>query len=244
LVNTDPLKNNLTRVKIGLFRLKEVDSVRTINRINIRHFEEVLTGIKLFRVDSGMDADKQKNTNSYLEYLQISEFLEALSCAAYSTYGSDYGFGVSDLNLSNDMMCFSVFQTAYCGGAHPNEANYGINFNLNTRQRISSSDFLIKENEDVFDDKVYTYLATMNPEDFNENQSSSSIFTDCGYYKKELWEISYCDFVLTEEGIKMLPSFAHFNAFCLDPSWAVIPYSELKEFIKPEYYSKLTGLKN
>lgn len=237
---------DLTKVKIGLFRLKEVDSVRYLDHIKIRHFEEVLTGITLFRIDSGMVAGKQKDANSYLEYLQISEFLEALSCAAYSTFGSDYDYGISDLSLSNELMCFSVFKTYFCGGAHPNEENYGVNYNLNTKEKLSASDFVIPEKETAFDDRVYTYLAKVNPELFEEEQrgESSSVYTDCNYHRKDLWQISSCEFVLTSEGIEMLPSFAHYASFCLYPEWAVIPYSELEDFIKPEFFGKLTRLKN
>lgn len=240
--NTD---NPLTKVKIGLFRLKEVDSVKMINQIRIRQFEEIHTEISLFRIDSGLTASKQNDANQYLEYLQISEFLEALSCAAYSPSGIDFSYSVSDIGLTNDLMCFSVFKACFCGGAHPNEENYGFNYNLATKKKISSSDFLVPGKEEAFDDRVYSYLKKINPELFDENERavSSSVYIDCNYHKKELWQISYCDFVLTPEGIELLPSFPHFAAFCMAPEWSVIPYSELKDLIKPEYYSKLTKLK-
>lgn len=244
LIKTDALKNDLTRVKIGLFRLKEVDSVKTINGIKIRHFEEVLTGIELFRIDSGMVAGKQKDANSYLEYLQISEFLESLSCASYSTYGSDYSFGLTSLSLSTDFICFSVFKTYYCGGAHPNEDNYAVNYNLNTRETVNWSDYLISGKDTIYNERIYAYLAKSEPGYFNESNSSESadVYSDCNYSERNLWVD--CDFVFTADGVKLLPGFAHFAAFCLEPDWAIIPYSELKDLIKPECYSKLTRLKN
>ena len=244
LIKSNILKNDLTRVKIGLFRLKEVDSVKTINHIKVRHFKEVLTGIKLFRIDSGMVADKQKDANSYLEYLQISEFLESLSCASYSTYGSEYSFGLTSLSLSCDFMCFSVFKTYFCGGAHPNEDNYAVNYNLNTRETVSWSDYLITGKDTIYNERIYAYLVKSEPGYFNESNSTESadVYSDCNYRERDLW--FDCDFVFTSNGVKLLPSFAHFAAFCLEPDWAIIPYSELREFIKPEYYSKLTGLKN
>jgi hypothetical protein len=237
--------NPLTRVKIGLFRLKETDSVRTINQIRIRQFEETHTGISLFRIDSGLVASKQNDANAYLEYLQVSEFLEALSCASYSPNGIEFSYNVSDITLSSDLMCFSVFKTCFCGGAHPNEENYGFNYELGSKEKISSSDFLVPGKEEAFDERSYRYLAKTNPELFDENEraASSSVYTDCGYHKKELWQISYCDFVLTPEGIELLPSFPHAASYCMYPGWAVIPYSELKDLIKPEYYSKLIKLK-
>lgn len=243
LIKTDLIKNDLTRVKIGLFRLKEVDSVKTINHIKTRHFEEVLTGIELFRIDSGMVAGKQKDANSYLEYLQISEFLESLSCASYSTYGAEYSFGLTSLSLSSDFMCFSVFKTYYCGGAHPNEDNYAVNYNLNTRETVSWSEYLLPGKDTLYNERIYAYLAKSEPEYFDESNSigSADVYLDCNYYQKNLW--FDCDFVFTADGVKLLPSFAHFAAFCLEPEWAIIPYSELKDLIKPEFFSKLNKLK-
>lgn len=234
------LNNQLKKVKVGLFKLKEVNTVQTINHIKIRHFEEVNTKIALFRIDSGLVAEKQKDANLYLEYLQVSEFLASLECAAYSTYGSDYGYSVSDINLSNDLISFSVFASFYCGGAHPDESNYGITYDLNTHRRIESSDFLIPGKETIYEERVYAYLAKNNPEYFSENNDSDVM--ECQYFQRELWTAD-CDFVFTSKGLKLLPSFAHYMAPCLDPEWAVIPYSELKDVIKPEYYSKLNRLK-
>nr|WP_294859925.1 hypothetical protein [uncultured Fluviicola sp.] len=236
--------SDLTKVKVGLFKLKQVDSVGTINHVKIRYFEEVNTKITLFRIDSGLVAEKQKDANSYLEFLQISEYLASLECAAYSTYGSDYNYSISDITISNDLISFSVFTAFYCGGAHPSESNYGISYDINKRQAIKSSDFLIPGKENTYEERVYTYLAKNNPEYFNENNSSEEydVNMECEYSKKELWTVD-CDFVFTPNGLKLLPSFPHFAAFCLDPEWAVIPYSELKDLIKPEYYSKLNRLK-
>lgn len=244
LVKSQPVKNDLIKVKIGHFKLKQIDSVRTINGIKVRYFKELNTGVELFRIDSGMTVNKQKDANSYLEYLQISEFLESLSCSSYSTYGADYNYGLTSISLSNDFMCFSVFKTYFCGGAHPNEDNYAINYDLNSKEKISSSDYLLRDKEADYEERIYSYLAKAEPEYFDEANSSGSadVYIDCNYYQKELW--NDCDFVFTPEGIKLLPSFAHFAAICLEPEWAVIPYSEVKDLIKPEYYSKLTALKN
>lgn len=236
--------SDLTKVKVGLFKLKEVNTVQTINHIKIRYFEEVNTKIALFRIDSGLVAEKQKDANLYLEFLQISEFLSSLECATYSTYGSDYSYSVSDITISNDLISFSVFTAFFCGGAHPEESNYGISYDLTKHQTIKSSDFLISGKENTYEERVYAYLAKNTPKYFNENNESEEydVGMECEYSKKELWTVD-CDFVFTSDGIKLLPSFPHYAAPCLEPEWAVIPYSELKDLIKPEYYSKLNRLK-
>lgn len=236
--------SDLTKVKVGLFKLKEVNTVQTINHIKIRHFEEVNTKIALFRIDSGLVPEKQKDANLYLEFLHISEYLSSLECASYSTYGSDYSYNVSDITISNDLISFSVFAAFYCGGAHPDESNYGINYDLTRHQVIKSSDLLVPEKDGIYEERIYAYLAKNNPEYFSENNESEEydVNMECEYSKKELWTVD-CDFVLTSDGLKLLPSFPHYAAPCLEPEWAVIPYSELKDVIKPEYYSKLNRLK-
>jgi hypothetical protein len=245
LANSNVLKQDLTRVKIGLFKLKETDSTRMINGIKVRYFREIHTGINSFRIDSGMVSTQQMNANKFLEFLQISEFLESLDCASYIGATAEIDYTLDDLSVSADFLCFSVFTAYYCGGPHPNEDNYGVNYNLHTQTKITPSDFVLPGKESAFDERVYAYLAKTNPELFDEAEraASGSVYTDCNYHEKDLWRIDYCPFVLTPNGIELLPSFAHFNAYCLDPGWAVIPYSELKDLIKPDFFNKLNKLK-
>ncbi|WP_343633169.1 hypothetical protein [Fluviicola sp.] len=240
LVKEGHADNDLTKVKIGLFKLKQDGPVRTVNQVKIRPFTEVLTGISLFRIDSGLVAEKQKDANLYLEYLQLTEFLTSLECASYSNYGSDLNYSFSNLAISNDLLCFSVFEVFYCGGAHPGESSYGINYHLNTHQKIESEDYLLPGKEAEFEERIYKYLSKENPGEFDEDTPDDVL--ECGYNDQELWTTD-CNFVFTSEGIRLLPLFPHYKAPCLDPEWAVIPYSELKSVIKPEYYSKLMKLK-
>ena len=244
-VKENPEINNpnsqLTKVKVGLFKLKEDGPTSMSNGIKIRNFKEITTGISLFRIDSGLVADKQKDANLYLESFQLSEFLGSLECASYSTYGADYSFNVSNICISNDLLCFSVFVAYYCGGAHPEENNYGVNFDLNTHQRIESDDYLLPGKEAVFETRVLDYFSGAYPGYFSTESPEDDM--ECEYYAKELWTVD-CEFTFTDEGLRLHPSFPHYKAPCLDPEWAVIPYSELKTVIKPEFYNKLNKLKH
>ncbi len=240
--------NDMTKVKVGLFKLKEASKPEIINGVKIRYFTEINTGIDFFRIDSGLVTEKQKDANFYLENFHISEYLEALSCASYSVYGfnfeSDYNLGASVRSVSNDLMCFSVFSTFYCGGAHPDESNYGVNFNLNNHKTITTEDYLLAGKDELFQERIIAYLSKTKPEYFDpEAEANPDDFGyDCDYYNMELWTTD-CSFTFTNEGLKLHPSFAHYKAPCLDPEWSVVPYSELKDLIKPEFYSKLTKLK-
>lgn len=232
--------SDLTKVKIGLFKLKQDGPAKTINQVKIREFSEVLTGISLFRIDSGLVAEKQKDANLYLEYLQLSKFLTSLECASYSASGSDYSFSVSNITISNDLMCFSVFSVFYCGGAHPDESSYGVNYNLNTHQKIEVSDYLKPGKENEFNERLLAYLTKENPGYFNGDMPDDEM--GCEYNNPELWTTD-CNFVFTASGIRLLPSFPHYKAPCLDPEWSVIPYSEVKDLVKPEYLRMVNGLK-
>lgn len=234
----------MTKVKLGLFKLKADGEPQLIQGVKIRHFTEVNTGIGLFRVDSGLVAEKLRDANLYLEYLQLSEFLGSLECASYSNYGfnfgSDYNFSASVGFVSNDFFCFSVFNTFYCGGAHPDETNYGVNFNLETHKQVESEDYLIPGKEKAFNERVYAYLSKENAGYFESGTPEDEM--ECEYNNPELWTTD-CNFTFTADGLELHPSFPHYKAPCLQPEWSVIPYSELKDLIKPEYYSKLVKLK-
>jgi hypothetical protein len=232
--------SNLKKVKIGLFKLKEDGQPRIINRVKVRYFTEVNSGLTFFRIDSGFVANKLNDMNSYLEFFHISEFLGSLDCGSYSSYGSDYNFDVSNITVSNDLICFSVFATFYCGGAHPDEVNFGMNYDLKTRSKINSEDYLISGKEEAFQQLVLAYFTKTYPGYFDPERPDDDM--ECEYNNPELWTTD-CSFTFTDEGLKLHPSFAHYKAPCLDPEWAVVPYSELKELIKPEYYSKLVKLK-
>lgn len=235
------IANDLTKVKIGLFKLKQDGPVTTVNQVKIRSFTEVLTGISLFRIDSGLVAEKQKDANLYLEYLHLSEFLENLDCASYSEDGSsNYHFDAFAITVSNAFVGFSVFKSYYCGGAHPDEENYGVNYDLNTKKQIQPGDYLILGKESTFEERIYTYLSKTYSGYFDGERDSDMM--DCEYQEKDLWTAD-CKFTFTSEGLKLHPSFSHYKAPCLDPEWAVIPYSELRDLLKPEYLRMVNGLK-
>lgn len=221
--------------------MKQDGPVTTVNQVKIRSFTEVLTGISLFRIDSGLVAEKQKDANLYLEYLQLSEFLENLDCASYSEDGSsNYHFDAFAITVSNAFVGFSVFKSYYCGGAHPDEENYGVNYDLNTKKQIQPGDYLIQGKESTFEERIYTYLSKTYSGYFDGERDSDMM--DCEYQEKDLWTAD-CKFTFTSEGLKLHPSFSHYKAPCLDPEWAVIPYSELRDLLKPEYLRMVNGLK-
>lgn len=233
--------SDLTKVKVGLFKLKEDGPVRIVNQVKIRQFKEVLTGISLFRIDSGLVSEKQKDANFYLEYLHLSEFLSSLECTSSSTFGSDYIFDASNIMISNDLVCFSVFVAYFCGGAHPEESSYGVNFNLNTHKKAESSDYLLPGKEAAFEERIFTYLSKKNPGYFDGEMVDDDM--ECEYNNPELWTAD-CNFVFTAWGVRLFPSFPHYKAPCLEPEWSIIPYSELKDLIKPEYRRILNDLKD
>ncbi len=233
--------NDLIKVKAGLFKLKEDGPARIVNQVKIRQFKEVLTGISLFRIDSGLVAEKQKDANFYLEYLHLSEFLTSLECSSNSAFGSDYSFDASNITISNDLVCFSAFAAYFCGGAYPYESSYGINFNLNTHKKTEPGDYLLPGKEAEFEERVFSYLSKENPGYFEGEMPDDDM--ECEYNNQELWTFD-CNFVFTTSGVRLLPSFPHYKAPCLDPEWSVIPYSELKDLMKPEYGRILNDLKD
>ena len=229
------------QLRIGQFKLKEADSLTSMNHLRVRTFEEVNTKITLFRIDSGLNPASQQTANQYLEHIHIRQFLSYFGCMAESgDANSAYSESANyEITATNTLLSLTVMHYFNCGYPHPDEYNYGINFNLMTQTEIEAKDYLKEGVDEEFQKKVIRYFKKEHPEHFN---GESDEMMDCGFNEESMWSIN-CQFVFTNNGLKLLPYFGHYRAPCLMPEWTVIPYSELKDLIKPEYWALLNELK-
>jgi hypothetical protein len=240
----------LDKVKIGLFRLDAADSMLLPNGIKIRNFIEKNTGISFFRIDSGWNKQSVQLANQFLESFHVSQFLANYDCSEFRNSSEDYSFEAHDVHVNSEFVSFEVWITYSCGRSHPNEENFGVNFDLKKGQLIDHeqlfSSSVLNEEDTLFETTVYTYLVRSNPnemiEQSPEGNDDSYLEQECRYYRKDLWN-AHCSFVLKPEGIHLLPYFPHAEAFCYGTEWSVIPYSEMKELIKQQYLDRLTKMK-
>lgn len=231
-------QDDYEQLRIGQFKLKEVDSLETIGQVKVRSFEEINTGIVLYRIDSGLNSVNLEKVNHYLEFLHVYAFLSYFDCKAESEGNFNYDIGFYDLTVSDELFSIAVFKTFNCGYPRPDEDNYGINLDLENMHLVRSQDFIKAGKEELFQKKVVQYFKTKHASDFNEEND----LTDCDYANEDLWTTE-CKFVFTSQGLELLPSFPHSRAPCMAPEWAIVPYSVIKDLIYPEFWVLLNGLK-
>lgn len=252
IVNPYIRKANYTpseKVKIGLFRLDATDSSVLSNGIVIRHFNERTSGVSLFRIDSGLPPQNLQRTNQFLESCHVHQFLSRYACSEFPSSTSDFLFSAYDIHVTAEFLSFETWVTYSCGAPHPDEENFGINFDITTGMELGHEELylprVLNEEDSLFETIVYAYLSQTYPDEMNPKLPESEDFSlsyECGYYRKNRWT-AHCSFVLKPEGIHLLPSFSHSLSFCYGTEWSIIPYSEMHELINPEYLTRLTKMK-
>lgn len=238
-----------SRAKIELFRLKALDSVRTVNGKLVRYFEETHTGMILYRVDGGYEKDQLIRVNQFLEALHVSYFLSALECGSYSETPVYFDISARHIHFNPEWMCFAVTGSYYCGGAHPDKFSDVINFSVSSGKNytledliatpVTTSDTNMNSN---FSEIVLDYFREKYPDFFNfteedKNDPNIALDMECEYNRPELWSLEYLQGVAIPTGFYLIPAFEHFRSYCNWPDWSVIPYSQLESLIKPEFKS-------
>ncbi|MCC6702989.1 MAG: hypothetical protein IT221_15770 [Fluviicola sp.] len=238
--------------KLNYFKLKGNDTLTMHEGVRIKRFTEITTGIEIMRIDSGLTKSKMDFVNAHLERMQIEFFFDMLDCSSYNGELADFGVNYSLGIINEDLFSMSFFNYYYCNGMpHPEEANYSYNLDLNSQKELKNTDYLSeyalasKDELTMFQKCLMNYFKKIVPELFDENtneENSEMIGAECGYYMSELWEPSV-NVCFTREGMQVIPYFSHMMAPCLEPEWAIIPYSELKGIIDEPYYSQLLKIK-
>lgn len=239
----------VSRAKIELFQLKALDSTRTVSGKLIRYFEEVHTGMILFRVDDGYTNEELMRMNQFLEALHVSYFLSALECSSYSETPIYFDISARHIHFNPEWMCFAVTGSYYCGGAHPDEFSDVVNFSIISGKNHKLEDFITDQTiandtnlNSKFNELVLNYFGEKHPELFNVTEESKNdpgiaLDLECEYNRPELWSFEYLQGVATPTGFYLIPGFEHFRSYCNWPDWSFIPYSQLESLIKPEFKS-------
>lgn len=251
IVNNPLLKameiDDLSKMKIGLFRLKSLDSIGYADHVKLRYFQEIHTNLTLFRVDSGLPQAKMDWANQLLEQLHIQSYLGYGECS-YGGINFEYDYGTSDYCINGDFLSFIVSGSEYCGGAHPNYYSYPVNIDLVNKHDMENTDFLISiADSTAVDDEdgltnwqlhLMDYFRRNFPDDMSYDEESD----DCNYSDPNNW--MYNDrFVITHEGLRIMMTFPHVLTICNDPEWTIIPFADAKKYLKPEIYARLMKIK-
>lgn len=194
-------KNNTFDVKLfpsqlDFDKLKEEqiqylrDSIQKFATKEIVWFSEKYSKTSLFRLGNGFSKKQREFINPQLDSLQKFISLVYLEC--------DYLSSDMEIKLiSDEYLCFMHTYSVFCGGAHLGHSLETFNFNLKNLSRINSL-------EEIYPNNKFLELLKIKYQDNEEYEKECDYFSDL---KSDHW--IYMNWVLSEKGIYLIPSFPH-----------------------------------
>jgi hypothetical protein len=213
------------------------EKTETRNGKTIRWYVEPLTGIRLFRLESGYAPSAMAATNHALARNQWSTISDWFQCT-----GSDGGPGVDNDQADKPWLWAGhvsyVWRSSWdCAGtAHPDFGAEGHSFDAVSGRELKLDDVLPEERTrippensnawlsyrtDVFGPAVVALMKRYHPAEMAPPKTHD----DCDYTDPGVWD--FPSWTLTEKGLWLGAVFARAMRPCDSPDWAVIPWSAL-----------------
>lgn len=244
------------RLQAALYKLQSTDSIVFENGIKLRYFTETHTDVTLFRIDSGLPEIQLKTANEFMEYRHLNTFFDAVECKEYtSEQTADFEFSTSGMMCQQGLLCYRENMYSYCGGAHPNyweqpfclDLRNGVELLVNdcfTSESLEENTGETDEDENHPDNLtlfLFHYAQANYPEEMHLPQEGESDEERCPFYEMRYW--NYLNFSFENDGMHILFDLPYVYNYCNDSQWAVFPYTELKQYIKPELFARLKQIK-
>lgn len=213
--------------------------VETVNGKTIRWYREGLSGIRLFRLESGYSEPAITTINHALARNQWSDVSAWFGCTGMDgTPGTD--IAEADKPWLGKGHVSYVWHTSWsCAGtAHPDFGTQGHSFDARTGRELKLDDVLRfgsapppPEDSDAW----YTYrgktfavgvvalLKRYHPEEMMPPQQGDD--DECNYSDPEVWD--FPGWALSAKGLWLGAYFARVERACDAPDWAIIPWSAL-----------------
>jgi len=224
------------------------DSTIRKNGFFLDWYHEKYSHIPLFRLRKETMTSSIKKVNQQLEEIQIGQSNAFLTCTS-SKGDTEYGQTINSIYLNNDLLSINMSTSYYCGGAHPDFASTGFNFDLNTGALLNLDDVLWfgktkipKEDTDgwynyrdsVFAPKVVALLKQLYPKEMKKPANEAEY---CDYSEPKIWNFPNWHF--TPKGLYMGGYFARVARACDQPEWSIIPYKIVRKYLNPSIKIKL-----
>lgn len=203
----------------------------------LRWYREPVTGLRLFRLETGYPPAVMAAINHRLARLQWTEVSNVFGCA-----GSDGRSGVDTSRV--DALWLGVRYVSYrwtsswdCAhAAHPDFGREGHVFDTRTGAELRLDDVLtfagphapktdtsawLTYRSDVFAPKVVALMRRVHPREMRAPRDEESCdYTDAGVWDFPAW-------MLTERGLWLGAVFPRVERVCDAPDWAILPWSAL-----------------
>lgn len=220
----------------------ERGAVSTQNGRTLRAFREPVSGISLFRIESGYPTYALVRLNQHLERQHWKEVSAWFSCPGFE--GAS-GMDISEVSaswFSDGYVSYAWSSSWSCAGtAHPDFGTQGHSYDARTGRELDLDDILpigdapipardsdawYAYRSEVFGPAVVKLLRKLHPGDMPVEAARPSDDSDeCDYGDPEVW--NFPSWYLTKDGLYLGAIFARVNRACDSPEWSVIPWSEL-----------------
>jgi hypothetical protein len=234
--------NYLRFVDTSLEQVKE----ETVRGYKLRWLRESESGIELFRVMSGYSDAQLPGVNQSLSRRHWQEVAAFLDCS--SAEHSEYSTATTLRYIGRDALSVSLYADYYCGGAYPFARDNPLNLDPRTGREFALEDLLwlgegvppkygsedwFPYRSEVFAPWVLERMSELYPKEVaGEIESADGRgHPDCTYDMAEFW--SDASWHLRPEGIYLGAAFPTPARICNDPSWSVLPWSEVKQHPGP-----------
>lgn len=204
-----------------------------------------------FYLDSTFKTTVRQRVNPKLEEILIENAMNQLSCATQWDYSDGGGIEISfTMNyLDKNLLSFTIWQSWFCGGAHPDfgydayliDLNTGKDYALEELIAFDKSTVIYDEIADNFSDYVAYRRDFFAPKILQMLIDQGSIYTNYNaeedpcmelYNDPESWVFANWEF--TESGIRFSCSVSRSARACETESFT-IPFDKFKAWIQASF---------
>lgn len=216
----------------------------------LQWWSEPQSGMSLFEVVSGYSAEELQRINQQLMgrlWQQVVSFHDCLTQPGTYVYSQT----ADPLWMSPSVISVNIMAEDNCGGSFSDERDMPFNLDTKTGKTLALEDVLwiglgepqhyelSQLDEKASYDAYRAYseyrtkelapwllgqLRTLYPEEVTTTTERND---GCVYGEEQAW--IFPSWYFTDQGIKLLPSFAHNQAMCRSVEWSVLPYNLIKQ---------------
>ncbi len=215
-------------------------SIRQDGPRALRDWREPISGITLFRIESGYPAPVLARINAALERQQWQHVSQWFGCEGFDGQSGMDASEARSPYLSDDFVSYAWFASWSCAGtAHPDFGTQGVTFDARTGRDLQLEGLLyfgklpapqpdtpafFDYRSDIFAPRIVSLLGQLYP---NEMQAADGEAAEdqCDYADTSVWD--FPSWYLTGQGLYLGAYFGRAQRPCDEPDWSVIPWQHL-----------------
>ena len=206
----------------------------------LRNWREPVSGIEMFRIESGYPTAVLDKINAAFERQQWERVSQWFTCEGYD---GEPGMEITEVKapyLGDEFVSYAWSVSYSCAGtAHPDFGTQGYTFNAQTGRELVLEDLLYFGTQpvpaaestefytyrtEVFSSRVVALLGQLHPHEMIPAEAADA-GDECDYTDPSVW--NFPSWYLTKDGLYLGAYFSRAMRPCDEPDWAVIPWRYL-----------------